>query len=552
MNWQNIKLGKKIMIGIGSVLFLLFLVGISAFLGISGIVKGGQEVAAGNALRGELLQREVDHLKWAQAVGAYVHDETDSLNVQLDHTQCGFGKWYYGSGKTEAVALFGALAGPLNALEEPHRKLHETAVAIRELHERGNHAEARAVYNARTLAQLSEVQSLLKKVTELSKEHILSEEVMLGRAVKTRLMIALFSALAILAGVFLGVLITRSITKPLGQGVVFAHSIAAGDLTRQLDIARGDELGQLADALNAMMHRLRDVVGGVKTAAEKVTSGSQQLSAGAEQMSQGTTEQAASSEEASSSIEEMNATIRQNADNSMQTEKIAVKSAHDAQESGQAVAQAVLAMKEIAQKITIIEEIARQTNLLALNAAIEAARAGEHGKGFAVVAAEVRKLAERSQGAAREISLLSASSVEVADHAGQMLARLVPDIQKTAELVQEISASSREQASGADQINSAIQQLNQVVQQNAGAAEEMASTAEELSNQADQMQGTVSFFKVAGAESNLPDATGREMKRLSTTLGSDKKTGTVLKNPLLSKGAPNSTHADKDAGFLRF
>jgi methyl-accepting chemotaxis protein len=217
-------------------------------------------------------------------------------------------------------------------------------------------------------------------------------------------------------------------------------------------------------------------------------------------MSQGATEQAASTEEASSSIEEMNATIKQNADNALQTEKIAQKSAADAQESGKAVTDAVLAMKQIAQKINIIEEIARQTNLLALNAAIEAARAGEHGKGFAVVAAEVRKLAERSQTAAAEISDLSGSSMEVAERAGTMLAKLVPDIQKTAELVQEISASSKEQSSGADQINGAIQQLNQVVQQNAGAAEEMSSTAEELSGQADQLQNAVAYFKVGESE----------------------------------------------------
>jgi methyl-accepting chemotaxis protein len=512
MGWQDIKLGKKIMLGIGSVLFMLFLVGISAFLGISSIVKGGQEVAGGNALRGELLQREVDHLKWAQAVGAYVHDETDALNVQLDHTQCGFGKWYYGKGKKEAVALLGALAEPLNAIEEPHRKLHESAVTIQELHKRGKHAEARTVYNADTMAQLSTVQSILKKITDLSKEHILSEEIMLSRAVKTRLMVGVLCVIAIIAGVLLGMIITRSITKPLQQGVVFAHSIAGGDLSRQLDVARHDEVGQFADALNAMVQRLRDVVGSVKNAAENVSSGSQQLSAGSEQMSQGITGQAASTEEASSSIEEMNATIRQNADNAVQTEKIATKSASDAQETGQAVAQAVLAMKDIAQKITIIEEIARQTNLLALNAAIEAARAGEHGKGFAVVASEVRKLAERSQAAAREISHLSASSAAVADHAGQMLAKLVPDIQRTAELVQEISASSREQAGGADQINGAIQQLNQVVQQNAGSAEEMASTAEVLSSQAEQLHESISFFRVNDAQLALPGATGEALK----------------------------------------
>ena len=187
----------------------------------------------------------------------------------------------------------------------------------------------------------------------------------------------------------------------------------------------------------------------------------------------------------------MNATIRQNADNSQQTEKIALKSATAATESGKAVSETVEAMKEIARKISIIEEIARQTNLLALNAAIEAARAGEHGKGFAVVASEVRKLAERSQTAARQISDLSATSVQVAERAGEMLARLVPDIQKTADLVQEISAASREQTTGAGQINASIQQLNQVIQQNAGAAEEMASTAEELAAQAEQQQSMI-------------------------------------------------------------
>ena len=203
-------------------------------------------------------------------------------------------------------------------------------------------------------------------------------------------------------------------------------------------------------------------------------------------MSQGSTEQAASAEEVSSSVEEMNATIRQNAENALQTEKIALSSATDAIESGKAVSEAVIAMKDIASRISIIEEISRQTNLLALNAAIEAARAGEHGKGFAVVAAEVRKLAERSQSAAAEISQLSGTTMDVAERAGKMLSQLVPDIQQTAELVQEISAASREQAGGAGQIGSAIQQLNNVIQQNAGATEEIASTAQELTKAAEQ------------------------------------------------------------------
>jgi methyl-accepting chemotaxis protein len=301
---------------------------------------------------------------------------------------------------------------------------------------------------------------------------------------------------AVLLSIFIGGFITRSITFPLSEGVGAARRLSEGDLTVNVEVGGRDETGQLLMAMRVMAEKLKNVVADMKTASDNVASGSQQLSAGAEQLSQGTTEQAASAEEASSSVEEMNATIRQNADNAQQTEKIALKSALDAEESGKAVALTVMAMKEIAGKISIIEEIARQTNLLALNAAIEAARAGEHGRGFAVVAAEVRKLAERSQAAAAEIGHLSGSSVEVAEQAGAMLSKLVPDIQKTAELVQEISASSKEQSGGADQINGAIQQLNQVIQQNAGAAEEMSSTAEELSSQAQQLQAAVEFFKV--------------------------------------------------------
>ena len=210
-------------------------------------------------------------------------------------------------------------------------------------------------------------------------------------------------------------------------------------------------------------------------------------------------------------MEEMNATIRQNSDNAIATEKIALTSAEDAVESGRAVAETVSAMKEIATRISIIEEIARQTNLLALNAAIEAARAGEHGRGFAVVASEVRKLAERSQVAAAEISRLSVSSVEIAEKAGTMLERLVPDIRKTAELVQEISAASREQSSGSEQINAAIQQLNQVIEQNAGAAEEMSSMAEELSSQAEQLRSTIAFFRTGEEGEPAPGSPGRAL-----------------------------------------
>ena len=273
-----------------------------------------------------------------------------------------------------------------------------------------------------------------------------------------------------------------------------AKEVSVGNLT--VTFAQRSANDELMRSLSEMVARLSEVVNDVKGASDNVAAGSQQMSSSAEEMSQGASEQAAAAEQASAAMEQMSTNIKQNADNAIQTEKIAVKSAADAQEGGKAVAQTVGAMKEIAGKISIIEEIARQTNLLALNAAIEAARAGEHGKGFAVVASEVRKLAERSQHAAAEISELSSSSVEVAERAGDMLSRMLPDIQRTAELVQEISAASKEQDMGAEQINKAIQQLDQVIQQNASAAEEMSATAEELASQSEQLQQTIGFFKI--------------------------------------------------------
>jgi len=274
-----------------------------------------------------------------------------------------------------------------------------------------------------------------------------------------------------------------------------AEEIAQGNLT--VAVRERSAQDKLMQALSAMVAGLTRTVTEIRTIAGEVASATQAISTAAVQVSNGATAQAASAEEASSSMEEMGSNIKQNADNAQQTDKIANKSAKDAQESGKSVVEAVAAMKEIANKISIIEEIARQTNLLALNAAIEAARAGEHGKGFAVVAAEVRKLAERSQKAAGEINQLSGTTVKVSERAGEMLDKLVPDIQKTAELVQEITAASKEQDAGAEQINKALQQLEKVIQQNASAAEEMASTTDELTSQSDQLVSALGFFRTS-------------------------------------------------------
>jgi methyl-accepting chemotaxis protein len=343
---------------------------------------------------------------------------------------------------------------------------------------------------------------------------------------------------AFLIGLVIAGWLAFSIARSLGRAVSLAEAVAVGDLGQTITVTADDEIGDLVAAMNrmtanlnataaladaiaqgdltveakplsdkdrmglslqTMLTRLRAVVTEASAAANNVSAGAEELSSSAEQLSQGSTEQAASTEEASASMEEMAANVKQNAENASQTEAIARQSAQDAEASGVAVGRAVEAMQTIAQKITIVQEIARQTDLLALNAAVEAARAGEHGRGFAVVASEVRKLAERSQAAAAEIGTLSADTVKAAQQAGEMLGRLVPDIRKTAVLVEEISAACREQDVGSGQINQAIQQLDKVTQQNASASEQVSATSDELATQAERLQATIAYFRTEAA-----------------------------------------------------
>lgn len=538
---------------------------------------------ASNELSAKLREAKADHLTWAHQVKDYVVNgvQVNSVDVQKDYRLCNFGKWYYGDEMTQFRRDHPDFASIARGVEEPHEILHSSVNKFEKYLQNNQIGEARYyymntikpqtykvidvidkmiewndnrvkgmreannIYVNQTEVELHQMGELFNKVISESENYLMTDKVMLDKASGTQSVVAIISILALIFGIILATVIALGIIRPINKGVQFAMKISEGDLTATIEIDQEDEVGNLAKALENMVEKLREIVDNIIAGADNIASASMEMSSSSQEMSQGASEQASSAEEVSSSMEQMASNIQQNTDNANETEKISMKASKDVNEGNEAVGKTVVSMRNIADKIGIISEIARQTNILALNAAVEAARAGEHGKGFAVVAEEVRKLAARSQEAALEIEDTSKSSVEIAEKSGKMLEAIVPDIQKTAKLVQEISAANNEMTSGAGQVNNALQQLNQVTQQNAAASEEIASSSEELSSQADELKNLVSYF-------NTGNQSKKSKKQVKKTTNSKH---TIHKIPLMhqpTRGEGIKIQMDDEDEFENF
>ena len=513
----------------------------------------------------QLKQAQLDHILWMNNVkDAIFIKNAKHIDVTKDPEQCNFGKWLHSEALNKLITNNPELKQSVEQIVRDHNKLHQSIHYAESLQKKGDNAGARKYFNStikkntelvlnelgsfadwsarnqegmddakhiyhnETIKYLETMGKLFDKTIEESKKYVLTDEVMLSKAKNTQFVVLLIIIGAIIIAILMAYFITGNLVTPIKKSLKFANTVAKGDLTATVEIDQKDEIGQLADALVNMSSQLQEIVTNIKTGSDNLAVASQQLTVGAQQISSGVSEQAASAEEISSSMEEMTANIHQNASNAKQAQEISDKSSKSIQEMANASERNVKASANINGKIQIIVEIAQQTNILALNAAVEAARAGEYGRGFTVVATEIRKLAERSKEAAKDIVQLCKEGSLISENSHKLLQEIIPDINNTSMLVEEIASASIEQEQGVNQVNSAIHQFSSVTQQNATSAEEMASSSEELSGQAGELDRMMHFFKVNNSENHQQEKR-QQISSAESTADAVEKNGITFK-----------------------
>jgi methyl-accepting chemotaxis protein len=548
MKFKNLKIGQKLIVGFG--IILLAAIGFAAYTIVSmNTLKRLQDEGHKRAVDALLTQnlRSTGYRMYQIIADAQLNGYTSESEIDWENH------------KTETLDLMVKAAAVADHTDEKiaaeeAQKLIGSVVTIFEdkmapLLKSNPEASEINTYDAEIDAVMDKFQEQVEfLVISLGEEMDNGDAVFDKDANQIKSIAYLLSGLLILLSILIIILMNNLLAKPLVRGVKYTQKVAEGDLTAEIDINQKDEVGQLVIAIKKMAASLKEIVAQIIASSAQIASSSEQLSSTSEEVSQGANEQASSVEEVSSTMEEMVSNIEQNTQNAALTEKISTNAANGVKKVSEAAIKSLNSVKEISGKISIINDIAFQTNILALNAAVEAARAGEHGRGFAVVAAEVRKLAERSKVAADEIVTLSIESVNVTEGAGKLMGEIIPDIEKTAQLVKEIAAASAEQNNGANQVNNALQQLNSVVQQNASSSEEMASSAEELTSQAEMLTELVKFFKI-----------GNEYQR-SSHFSSSSKVNSPKKyvqeektsKPKAGVNLRLANHSNNDAGFESF